>query len=141
MVILFGEDQTKLDKSTDLHTNIIKFNFGFNDKDRLGDIRNTLFEQKVLSELSQLLENDINPEHKIEAGKLELVKLIHRNLTQLCWICFMHQLYLDMLYASTVHLINLIAKDHTDLMQFLRNCNIQDKIILASRILIGYIRS
>jgi hypothetical protein len=55
----------------------------------------------------------------------------------------MNQLYLDMLYASTVYLINhtdLIAKDHTDLMQFLRNCNIQDQIILASRILIVYIR-
>jgi hypothetical protein len=48
MVILFGEDQTKLDKSTDLHANIIKFNFGFNDKDLLGDIRNTFFEKKVL---------------------------------------------------------------------------------------------
>jgi hypothetical protein len=81
MVILFGKDQTKLDKSTDLHANIIKFNFGLNDKDRLGDIRNTLFEQKVLSELSQFLENDIHPEHKTEAGQLELVKLIHRNLT------------------------------------------------------------
>jgi hypothetical protein len=46
-----------------------------------GDIRNTLFEQGVLSELSQLLENNINPEHKTEAGQLELVKLIHRNLT------------------------------------------------------------
>jgi hypothetical protein len=80
-VILFGKDQTKLDKFTDLHANIIKFNFGFNDKDRLGDIRNTLFEQKVLSELSQLSENDINPEHKTETGQLELVRLIHRNLT------------------------------------------------------------
>jgi hypothetical protein len=81
MVILFGDDQTKLDKSTDPHANIIKFNFGFNEKDRSGDIRNTLFEQGVLSELSQLLKNDINPEHKTEAGQLELVKLIHRNLT------------------------------------------------------------
>jgi hypothetical protein len=73
MVILFGEDQTKLDKSTDLHANVIKFNFGLNDKDRLGDIRNTHSEQKVLFELSQLIKN--------EAGKLELVRLIHRNLT------------------------------------------------------------
>jgi hypothetical protein len=47
----------------------------------LGDIKNALFEQGVLSELSQLLKNDINPEHKTEAGQLELVKLIHRNLT------------------------------------------------------------
>jgi hypothetical protein len=69
MVILFGEDQTKLD----LHANIIKFNFGLNDKDHLGDIRNAYFEQKVLFELSQLLENDFNPEHKTEAGQLELV--------------------------------------------------------------------
>jgi hypothetical protein len=78
MVILFGEYQTKLDKSMDLHANIIKFNFGLNDKDRLGDIRN---EQKLLFELSQLLENDINPKHTTEAGQLELVRLIHRNLT------------------------------------------------------------
>jgi hypothetical protein len=77
VVILFGDDH----KSTDLHANIIKFNFGFNEKDRLGDIRNTFFEQGVLSKLSQLLEKDINPEHKTEAGQLELVKLIHRNLT------------------------------------------------------------
>jgi hypothetical protein len=71
----------KLDKSMDLHAKIIKFNCGFNDKDHLGDIRNTFFEQKVLFELSQLLENGINPEHKTEAGQLELVRLIHRNLT------------------------------------------------------------
>jgi hypothetical protein len=44
MVILFGDDKTKLDKSTDLHANIIKFDFEFNEKDRLGGIRNTLFE-------------------------------------------------------------------------------------------------
>ncbi len=52
-----------------------------NDKERLGDIRNTHSEQKVLLELSQHIENDFNPEHKTETGKLELVRLIHRNLT------------------------------------------------------------
>jgi hypothetical protein len=70
-----------LDKSTDLHSNINKFNFGFNDSNRLGDIRDTGKEQGVLSDLSQLIENDTNPEHKTESGQLELVKVIHRNLT------------------------------------------------------------
>jgi hypothetical protein len=58
MVILFGQTQTKLDMSTDLHSNIIKFDFGFNDSNRLGDIRDTVKEQGVLPELSQLIEND-----------------------------------------------------------------------------------
>ncbi len=44
------------------------------------DIKNTHSEQRVLFELSQLIENDFNPEHKTEAGKLELIRLIHRNL-------------------------------------------------------------
>jgi hypothetical protein len=81
MVILFGVTQTNLDKSTDLHSNIIKFDFGFKDSNCLGDIRDTVKEQGVLSELSQLIDNDINPEHKTEPGQQELVKLIHRNLT------------------------------------------------------------
>jgi hypothetical protein len=80
MVILFGEDQTRLDKSMGLLTTIIKFNFGLNDNNRLGDIRNTHSEQKVFFELSQHIENDFNPEHKTESGKMELVRLIHRNL-------------------------------------------------------------
>jgi hypothetical protein len=80
MVILFGEDQTRMDKSTGLLTTIIKFNFGLNDNTRLGDIRNTHSEQKVLFELSQHIENDFNPEHKTESGKMELVRFIHRNL-------------------------------------------------------------
>jgi hypothetical protein len=79
--ILFGETQTKLEKSNDLHSGIIKFDFGFRGWTRLGDIRDTVKEQRVLSELSQLIDNDINPEHKTEAGMQELVKLIHRNLT------------------------------------------------------------
>jgi hypothetical protein len=70
-----------LDKSSDLHSNIIEFDFGFKDSNRLGDIRDTVKEQGVLSELSQLIDNDINREHKTEAGQQELVKLIHHNLT------------------------------------------------------------
>jgi hypothetical protein len=72
MVSLFGDTQTKLDKSTDL---------GFKDLNRLGDIRDTVKEQGVLSELSQLIDNDIDPSNKTEAGQQELVKLIHCNLT------------------------------------------------------------
>jgi hypothetical protein len=81
VTILFGDAQTKLDKSTDLHSGIINFDFGFKDWTRLGDIRDTVKEQRVLSELSQLIDNDIDPSHKTEAGMQELVKLIHRNLT------------------------------------------------------------
>jgi hypothetical protein len=80
MEILFGEDQTRVDESTDLLTTIIELNFGLNDNTRLGDIRNTHSEQKVLFELSQHIENDFNPEHKTESGNMELVRLIHRNL-------------------------------------------------------------
>jgi hypothetical protein len=80
MVILFGDEQTRMDRSRDLLTAVINFNFGLTDNSRLGDIRNTHSEQRVLFELSQLIENDFNPEHKTEAGKLELVRLIHRNL-------------------------------------------------------------
>jgi hypothetical protein len=80
MVILFGEDQTRVDKSNDLLTTIIKFNFGLNDNSRLGDIRNTHSEQRVLFQLSQHIENDFNPEHKTESGKMEVVRPIHRNL-------------------------------------------------------------
>jgi DNA topoisomerase IA len=80
MVILFGEDQTRVNKSTDLLTTVIKFNFGLNDNSCLGGIRNTHSEQRVLFELSQHIENDFNPEHKTESRKMELVRLIHRNL-------------------------------------------------------------
>jgi hypothetical protein len=80
MVILFGEDQTRMDKSNDLLTSVINFNFELNDNSRLGDIRNTHSEQRNLFELSQLIENDFNPEHKTESGRMELVRLIHRNL-------------------------------------------------------------
>jgi hypothetical protein len=66
-----------VNKSNDLPTTIIKFNFGLNDNSRLGDIRNTHSEQRVLFELSQHIENDFNPEHKTESGKMELVRLIH----------------------------------------------------------------
>jgi hypothetical protein len=64
MVILFGYDQTKLDKSKDLHSNIIKFDFGFNNSNRSGDIRDTVKEQGVLPDLSQLIKIDSNPEGK-----------------------------------------------------------------------------
>jgi hypothetical protein len=83
MIILFGDAQTKLDKSTDLYSSIIKFDFGFKDWNRLGDIRDTVKEQRVLSELTGLIDNDINPMNKTEAGKQELVKLL---ITQLCWL-------------------------------------------------------
>jgi hypothetical protein len=69
-----------MDKSNDLLTSVINFNFGLKDNSSLGDIRDTHSEQRVLFELSQLIENDFNPEHKTESGKLELVRLIHRNL-------------------------------------------------------------
>jgi hypothetical protein len=81
MTILFGDAQTKLDKSTDLHSSIIKFDFGFKDWNRLGDIRDTVKEQRVLSELAELIDNDIDPSNKTESGLQELVKLIHRNLS------------------------------------------------------------
>jgi hypothetical protein len=79
MVILFG-DETRVDKTRDLHKTVINFDFGLMDNACLGIITNTVSEQKVLFELSQLIENDFNPEHKTEAGKQELVRLMHRNL-------------------------------------------------------------
>jgi hypothetical protein len=81
MTILIGDAQTKLDKSTDLHSSIIKFDFGFKDWNRLSDIRDTVKEQRVISELAELIDNDIDPMNKTESGLLELVKLIHRNLS------------------------------------------------------------
>jgi hypothetical protein len=63
-------------------TTLVSLNyFGFRDWTRLDDIRDTVKEQRVLSELSQLIDNAFNPSHKTEAGMQELVKLIHRNLT------------------------------------------------------------
>jgi hypothetical protein len=50
------------------------------DNARLGTITNTTSEQKVLNELSQLIENDYSPEHKTVAELQELVRLMHRNL-------------------------------------------------------------
>jgi hypothetical protein len=47
----------------------------------LVNILDTVKEQRVLSELTQLIDNDIDPMHKTEEGMQELVKLIHRNLT------------------------------------------------------------
>jgi hypothetical protein len=77
MTILFGDAQTKLDKSTNLHSSIIKFDFGFRDWNHLGDIRDTVKEQRVLSELAELIDNDIDPSNETESGLQELVKLIH----------------------------------------------------------------
>jgi hypothetical protein len=47
----------------------------------LGDVRDTLKEQRVFSELVELIDNDIDPVNKTEAGLLELVKSFHRNLS------------------------------------------------------------
>jgi hypothetical protein len=47
----------------------------------LGDIRDTVKEQRVLSEFVELIENDIDPLNRTESGLLELVKIIHRNLS------------------------------------------------------------
>jgi hypothetical protein len=79
MVILFG-DETKVDKPTNLHKSILDFNFVFIDSARLGTITDTVSEQKVLNELSQLIENDYSPEHKTVVRLQELVRLMHRNL-------------------------------------------------------------
>jgi hypothetical protein len=68
MTILFGEAQTKLDKSIDLHTNVTKFDFGFDDWHRLGDIRDTVKEQQVLSELVELIDNDMILSIKLRQG-------------------------------------------------------------------------
>jgi hypothetical protein len=81
MTILFGDAQTKLDKLTDLHSSIIKFDFGFKDWNRSGGIRDTVKEQQVISELAELIDNDIDPSNKTESGLQELVKLIPRNLS------------------------------------------------------------
>jgi hypothetical protein len=49
------------------------------------------------------------------------------------------------LYEAVAMMLSAAMINHTDLIakanMFLRNCNIQDKIILASKILIIYIRS
>jgi hypothetical protein len=66
---------------TDLHSNIIRFDFGFKDWNRLGDISDTVKEQRVLSELVELIDNDIDPSNRTESGLLELVKPIHLNLS------------------------------------------------------------
>jgi hypothetical protein len=81
MTILFGKNQTKLDKSIDLHSNVIKFDFGFDDWNHLGYIRDTVKEQRVLSELVELIENNNDPVNRTEPGLLELVKIIHRILS------------------------------------------------------------
>jgi hypothetical protein len=79
MVILFG-DETRVDKPTDLHKSILDFDFRLMDNAQLGTITDTVSEQKVLNELSQLIENDYSPEHKTVTGLQELVRLMHRNL-------------------------------------------------------------
>jgi hypothetical protein len=71
MTIQFGGTETKLDKSIDLHSNLIKFDVGFDDWNRLGDIRDTVKEQRVLSELVELIDNDIDPVNRTEAGLLD----------------------------------------------------------------------
>jgi hypothetical protein len=43
-------------------------------------MRDTVKEQRVFSELAELIDNDIDPSNKTQSGLLELVKLIHRNL-------------------------------------------------------------
>jgi hypothetical protein len=53
----------------------------FDGWNRLGDIRDTVKEQRVLSKLVELIDNDIDPVNRTEAGLLELVKVIHRNLS------------------------------------------------------------
>ena len=79
MVILFG-DETKVDKPADLHKSILGFNFGFTDSARLGNIIDTVSEQKVLNELSELIQNDYSPDHKTVGGMQEVVRLMHQNL-------------------------------------------------------------
>jgi hypothetical protein len=79
LTILFG-GKNVTETNVTLRKALSVFNFGFQDPLRLGNLTHVVYEQQVLDELYQLIENDTEPSNKTVAGLQELVNIIHANI-------------------------------------------------------------